>query len=144
MARGDITLFDEGKAYLMDGGWEPADDIKLAILDNTVAPLAADATPALADYTEVGVAGNYVAGGVSLGTYGSMITEAAGVVTFDSAVNPAWAADALNDVDAYWGLIYNDTDVSNLAIGFVDLGGPVDMSAGPLTINWPALGIFTF
>ena len=64
-------------------------------------------------------------------------------MTFDSATNPTWAQDGSNDVDAYWGLIYNDTNGSDLAIGFVDLGGPVDMSAGDLTITWNVSGVFT-
>lgn len=143
MARGDLTVFDEAKAYMIDGGWEAADDIKCAILDNTVAPTAADTTPALADYTEVGAAGTYTAGGTSLGTLGTLVTEAGGTMTFDSATNPTWAQDASNDTDAFWGLIYNDTDAGDLAIAFVDLGGPVDMTAGDLTITWNASGIFT-
>lgn len=143
MAQGDVTVFDEAKAYMIDGGWEAADDIKCAVLDNTVTPTAADATPALGDYTEVGAAGTYVAGGTSLGTLGTLVTEAAGTMTFDSATNPTWAQDPSNDTDAFWGLIYNDTDVGKLAIAFVDLGGPVDMTAGDLTITWNASGIFT-
>ena len=143
MARGDYVTFEEAKAYMMDGGWEAADDIKIAILDNTTTPTASDATPALADYTEVGTAGTYTAGGTSIGTWGNFITEAGGTVTGDSATNPTWAQDASNDTDAYWGLLYND-DQSDAAIGFIDLGGPVDMSAGPLTINGNASGYFTF
>lgn len=143
MATGDVTVFDEAKAFMIDGGWEAADDIKCAILDNTTAPTAADATPALGDYTEVGTAGSYVAGGTSLGTLGTLVTEAAGTMTFDSATNPTWAQNASNDTDAYWGLIYNDTDAGDLAIAFVELGGPVDMAAGSLTITWNASGIFT-
>lgn len=143
MARGDVTVFDEAKAYLIDGGWEAVDDIKVAILDNTVAPTAGDTTPALGDYTEVGAAGTYVAGGTSLGNLGTLVTEAAGTMTFDSATNPTWAQDPANDVDAHWALIYNDTDAGKLAIAFLDLGGPVDMSAGDLTITWDANGIFT-
>lgn len=143
MATGDVTVFDEAKAYMIDGGWEPADDIKCAILDNTTTPAAGDTTPALADYTEVGTAGTYVAGGTSLGNLGTAVTEAAGVMKFDSATNPTWAQHASNDVDAWWALLYNDTQVGDPAIGFVELGGPVDMSAGDLTITWNASGIFT-
>lgn len=143
MAQGDITFFDEAKAFMIDGGWEAADDIKCAILDNTTTPAAADATPALGDYTQVGSAGTYVAGGTSLGNLGTLTTEAAGTMTFDSATNPTWAQNASNDVDAYWALIYNDTDAGDLALCFVDLGGPADMSAGDLTITWNASGIFT-
>lgn len=143
MATGDVTVFDEAKAYMIDGGWESADDIKCAILDNTAAPTASDATPALGDYTQVGTAGTYTAGGTSLGNLGTCVTEAAGTMTFDSATNPTWAQDGSNDSDAYWGLIYNDTDAGDAAIAFVELGGPVDMSAGDLTITWNASGIFT-
>ena len=143
MAQGDITFFDEAKAFMIDGGWEATDDIKCAILDNTTTPAAADATPALGDYTQVGAAGTYTAGGTSLGNLGTCVTEAAGTMTFDSATNPTWAQDGSNDTDAYWGLIYNDTDAGDLALCFVDLGGPVDMSAGALTITWNASGIFT-
>jgi hypothetical protein len=64
-------------------------------------------------------------------------------MTFDSATNPTWAQNAGNDVDAYWGIIYNYTDAGKDALAFVDLGGPVDMSAGDLTITWSASGIFT-
>jgi len=143
MATGDVTVFDEAKAYMIDGGWEAADDIKCAILDNTTTPAAGDTTPALGDYTQVGSGGTYTAGGTSLGTLGTLVTESGGTMTFDSATNPSWAQDASNDTDAYWGLIYNDTDAGDLAIAFVELGGPVDMSAGALTITWNGSGIFT-
>lgn len=143
MARGDVVVFNESKAYLIEGGWEAADDIKVAICDNTTAPTAATATPALGDFTQVGTAGSYVSGGTSLGNIGTMTTQAGGTVTFDSATNPSWAQNASNDTDAYWGIIYNDTDAGDLAIAYVDLGGPVDMSAGSLTITWNASGIFT-
>ena len=130
MATGDLTVFDEAKAYMIDGGWEAADDIKCAILDNTTAPTAADTTPALADYTEVGAAGSYTAGGTSLGSLSTLVTEAGGTMTFDSGTNPTWAQNASNDTDAYWALIYNDTQAGDPAIAFVELGGPVDMAAG--------------
>ncbi len=143
MATGDVTVFDEAKAYMIDGGWESADDIKVAILDNTTTPAAGDTTPALADYTQVGAAGSYTAGGTSIGNLGTVVTEAAGTMTFDSATNPSWAQNGSNDTDAWWGLIYNDTDASDRAIAFVELGGPVDMSAGSLTITWNGSGIFT-
>lgn len=143
MATGDVTVFDEAKAYMIDGGWESADDIKCAVLDNTTAPTAGDTTPALGDYTEVGAAGTYTAGGTSLGNLGAAVTESGGTMTFDSSTNPTWAQDGSNDTDAYWGLIYNDTQAGDPAIAFVELGGPVDMSAGALTITWNASGIFT-
>jgi len=143
MARGDLYVFDEAKAHMIDGGFEPADVLKCAILDNTLAPTVADAIPALGLYTEVGSGGTYVAGGESLGALGDAVTEAGGVMKFDSAVDPTWALNAGNDTDAYWGLIYNSTDVGKRAFAYVDLGGPVDMQAGDLTVTWNAAGIFT-
>lgn len=143
MARGDITFFEEALDDAFFGGWATTDDIKCAILDNTVAPTAADATPALGDYTEVGAAGTYTAGGTSLGNWGTLSVESGGTLTFDSGTNPTWAQDASNDTDAYWALLYNDTQAGDPAFAFVDLGGPVDMSAGALTVTWNASGIFT-
>ena len=141
MARGDFTVFDEAKGYMIDGGWAAADDIKCAILDNTTAPAAGDTTPALSDYTQVGSGGTYVSGGTSLGNLGTCVTEAAGTMKFDSSTNPTWAQDAGNDTDAYWALVYHVS--SGKALGFLDLGGPVDMSAGDLTVTWNASGLFT-
>ena len=143
MATGDITFFEEALDTAFFGGWATSDDIKCAVLDNTTAPTAADATPALGDYTEVGTAGSYAAGGVSLGTWGALSTEAGGTLTFDSGTNPSWAQNGSNDTDAHWGLLYNDTQAGDPAFAFVELGGPVDMSAGSLTITWNASGIFT-
>lgn len=143
MARGDITFFEEALDDAFFGGWATTDDIKCAILDNTVDPTAADATPALGDYTEVGAAGTYTAGGTSLGNWGTLSVESGGTLTFDSGTNPTWAQDASNDTDAYWALLYNDTQAGDPAFAFVDLGGPVDMSAGALTVTWNASGIFT-
>ncbi len=143
MATGDVTFFEEALDDAFFGGWATSDDIKCAILDNTATPTAAFATPALGDFTEVGSAGSYTAGGTSLGTWDALSTEAAGVLTFDSATNPTWAQNASNDTDAWWGLLYNDTQVGDPAFAFVELGGPVDMSAGALTITWNASGIFT-
>lgn len=143
MARGDITFFEEALDDAFFGGWATTDDIKCAVLDNTVTPTAADATPALGDYTEVGAGGTYTAGGTSLGAWDTLSVEAAGTLTFDSGTNPTWAQDAGNDTDAYWALLYNDTQAGDPAFAFVDLGGPVDMSAGALTITWSGSGIFT-
>ncbi len=143
MATGDFIVFDEAKAYLLDGGFEASDDIKCAVIDDTVTPSAASATPVLGDFTQVTASGTYTTGGTSLGNLGTLVTEASGTMTFDSSTNPTWAADASNDTDAWWGIVYNDTDGTDRAIGFVELGGPVDMVAGSLTITWNSSGLFT-
>jgi len=143
MAAGDVIVFEESKAVILSGGWEAADSIKIAILDNGTPPTPSDATPQLGDYSEVGAAGSYVVGGLVLDTWTTMVAEAAGVMTFDTGTNPNWAQNGSNDTDAFWGLVYNVTQAGNLAICYVELGGPVDMSAGDLTITWNASGIFT-
>lgn len=143
MARGDVTVFNEAKAKMIDGDWASTDDFYLAIMDNTTTPTAATTTPVFSDFTEVGAAGSYIANGTLLGSLATLVTEAAGVMTFDSTVNPTWAQNASNDTDAFWGIIYNFTDAGKDAVAFVDLGGPVDMAAGALTVTWNASGIFT-
>ena len=143
MATGDITWFNEARTLDYFAGWAGTDTIKVAILDNTTAPTASTATPALGDFTQVGTGGTYVSGGTSLGDWATVWSQSGGTGTMDSTTNPTWAQDASNDTDAYWGLIYNGTQAGNPAIAFVDLGGPVDMSAGSLTITWNASGIAT-
>ncbi len=143
MATGDIVWFEEARTLDYFAGWAASDDIKLAICDDTATPAAATATPALGDFTQVGAAGSYTAGGTSLGNWGTVWSEAAGTGTMDSATNPTWAQNASNDADAYWGILYNDTQAGDPAFAFVDLGGPVDMSAGSLTVTWNASGIAT-
>ena len=142
MATGDVFIFEEAMAYMLDGGWEALDDIKVAIIRDTVTPIVGQASPTLATYTEVTTTTEYLAGGTSIGDWGTLISQTSGVLKFDSTTNPSWAQDALGDTGAYWGLIYNDT-AANVAIGFVELTGPFNMSTGDLTITWAAGGIFT-
>jgi hypothetical protein len=143
MAQGDVVVFDEAKAKMLAGDWASTDVFYLAICDNTTTPTASTATPVIGDFTQVGAAGTYTTNGTSLGALSTLVSEAAGTMTFDSATNPTWAQDASNDTDAYWGIIYNFTDAGKDALAFVDLGGPVDMTAGDLTVTWNASGIFT-
>ena len=143
MATGDLIVFDEAKAKMLSGNWASTDVFYCAICDNTTTPTAATATPVIGDFTQVGAAGSYVTNGTSLGALSTLVSEAAGTMTFDSATNPTWAQDASNDVDAYWAIIYNFTDAGKDALAFVELGGPVDMSAGALTVTWNASGLFT-
>ena len=143
MARGDLVVFEEAMAKMLDGDWASTDHFYCAICDNTVAPTAATATPTLGDFTEVGTSGTYVSGGTDLGALSALVTEADGVVTFDSTTNPTWAQNASNDNDAYWANVYNYTDAAHDALCYVDLGGPVDMTAGDLTVTWNNSGLFT-
>lgn len=144
MAAGDLTLFEEFSKQLGEEKHNfSTDTLKLGIVDNTVTPTAGDATPAWADYSanEVSSAGGYVAGGIAL--TGVTFTEVAGVATLDDTGNISLAQDAGGFTNGYWGILYNDTEATDMAIAFVDLGGPVSEQAGPITINWGASGIAT-
>lgn len=143
MARGDLVIFEEALAKMLDGDWASTDHFYCAICDNTATPTADFATPVLGDFTEVGNGGTYVTGGTDLGTLADLVAEAGGTMTFDSAVNPTWAQDVGNDVDAFWAIVYNFTDAGKDCLCYVDLGGPVDMTAGDLTVTWNASGLFT-
>jgi hypothetical protein len=143
MATGDITFFNAALLTAFCGGWATSDDIKCAICDNTTTPTAATATPALGDFTQVGTGGSYVAGGTSLSTWNGNGSVGGSTLTWDSTTNPTWAQNASNDTDAHWGILYNDTQAGDDAFAFIELGGPVDMSTGSLTITWNASGIFT-
>lgn len=143
MAAGDYHTFYEAKAFLIDGGFESADDVKVALVTSATTPTQSTATPTLSDFTEVTAGGNYTAGGISIGSLGSLITQSSGLVTADSATNPSWAQHASNPTNARWAIVYNDTDATDQAIGYVDLGTTIDMTAGSLTITWNASGLFT-
>lgn len=143
MAQGDLKVFTTAKEWMGDGTIDlDTHTFKLAICDNTVTPTVSTVTPTLGDFTEVGTLGTYVAGGTALTV---TWVESGGTVTFDSSTNPSWAQHASNDIDAYWGIIYDDTDTTgpDAALAFIDLGGPVDMTAGDLTVNFGASGVFT-
>lgn len=144
MAQGDLVVFNTAKEWLADGTFDlDTNSFKCAILDNTTAPTATTATPTLADFTEVGSAGTYTAGGDAITL---TWVESAGTVTLDSSVNPTWAQNGSNDVDAYWALVYQTgthNTILDAALCYIDLGGPVNMQAGDLTVTFNVSGILT-
>lgn len=142
MAQGDVTVFNAAFEEAIEN-WAGTDTLKCAILDNTTAPAAGTATPALGDFTEVGTAGSYTAGGISIGTVADFVSFSGGTTTFDSTTDPQWTQNASNDTDAYWGLIYNDDQAGDPAFAFVELDGPIDMSSGALQITWNSSGLAT-
>lgn len=128
---------------MLEGNWASTDEFYCAICDNTATPAADTATPVIGDFTQVGTGGTYVDGGLTLGALSVLVSQSGAVMTFDSATNPTWAKHASNDTDAYWAIVYNYTDAGKDCLCFVDLGGPVDMTAGALTVTWHESGIFT-
>ena len=148
MARGDLSVFEEAKAYIIDGGWEAADQIWLGLVTNSPPVVVSDAVPAYGsggttNYTAIATAGAYGVGGELLDTLGNMIVEVAGTVTFDdTGAFVTWAQNGASPQTAMFGIVYHYT--TKLAIAMIDLAGPIDMQAGDLTITWNASGIFTF
>jgi hypothetical protein len=150
MAVGDLVVFEEAKAYMIDGGWEAADVVKVTLITAAVTATAADAVPgmnvgATIQYTEVTAGGNFVAGGETLDTLANCVTEAAGTMTFDdTGPSVTWAQDPSNPTNAVQAIVYNSSDTGlERAIAFIDLGGTINMTAGALTITWNASGLFT-
>ena len=150
MAQGDLVVFEEAKAYMVDGGWEPADSIKVMITSDT--PTAADPVPgrnagATTTYTEVAAGGTYSSGGEVLDTLDSCVTEAAGTMTFDdTGATVTWAQNGANPQDGKYAVVYNSSDTGlERGICFIDLNNTavVDMQAGDLTITWNGSGMFT-
>lgn len=141
MAQGDLVIFDEAKKAFFDGTHDlDTHTFRCALVNNATVPTTGDTTPVLGDYTELAAGGNYAAGGITLV---AVLSEVGGTVTYDFTTNPLWLQDAANPVNAYWAIIYNDTNAGKEAIGFVDLGGVFDMTTGDLAVNWNASGFFT-
>lgn len=143
MAAGDLTVFQEFTLQLGEAKHNfSSNSFKLGIINNTAAPTAGDTTPTWGDYSanEVTAAGGYTAGGITLTSV--TFAEVGGVATFDAA-NIALAQNGSGFTNAYWAIIYNDTEATDMAIAFIDLGGPVSEQAGPVNINFNASGIIT-
>jgi hypothetical protein len=149
MARGDITVFNEALAYLIDGDFGSTDSIKIALVDNTTTPTAADSVPGFAAGATTNFqpneesGGNVTAGGIALDTLANMVSQTSGTLTFDdTGATHQWAQNASNPTNVYWAIIFNDTDTAKRAIAFMDMGGPLNMTAGDTTVTWHANGIF--
>jgi hypothetical protein len=143
MARGDLTVFEE---FSLDLGKEvhnfSSDTLKLALIDNSSAPTAGDATPVWGDYSANEVSGTgYTAGGESLS--GVTWTEAGGVATLDDTGNVTWSQNGAGPTNIYYAILYNDTAASDQAICFIDMGGPVSLQDADVDVVWNASGILT-
>lgn len=141
MARNDLTVFEESSKQLGDGEYNLSSNvIKLGIVDNTITPTAGDTTPTWGDFStnEVSTAGGYLAGGLTL--LNVTYSEVGGVSTLD-ADDISLALNALGFTDGYWAIIYDDTNLTDMALCFIDLGGPVSEQAGQIDFIWNASGI---
>jgi len=145
MARNAWVTFEEFSKDLANGVHNlGSDTFIVALVDNTATePVAGTATPRWADFSgnEVADGNGYTSPGATLS--GTSIAEAAGVSTFDDTGNVTWSQNASGFENAYWAILYNDSATNKEAVGFLDLGGPVSLVTGDLTITWNASGVLT-
>ena len=142
MARGDAVTFEEFVLYLGAGAHDMDNDtFNVYLVTNAVAPTAADANPRYGiAYTECTAGGAYSAKGETIAA--TSYVEAAGVGTFDGT-DVTWAKTAGSPTDAYYAVVFNDTNGTDQAVQFIDLGGPVSIVDGDLSITWHASGLTT-
>lgn len=148
MAQGDLTLFNEFSSELLSSTHNLAsggDTIRVALI--TTLPTASQTSPTLSDFTEVTGTG-YTSGGESIATGQSVTNVSGSTYRYDSTNNPSWTQNGSGPTNIIAALIYNDTDPSDKAIGFIDMttdGGttPISLQAGNVSITWNASGILT-
>lgn len=141
MARGDIKWFAQGlhdlgnKLHDMDG-----DDWRMGIVTNATVPAVSTAAPHWGGTGTTNFATNQVATGTAytgplvLGTESWVLTATG--AQFRISSDASIAQDASGFSNAYWGIIYNNTDANKRAVAYVDLGGPVSNTGGAVTFGW--------
>ena len=146
MARGDLHWFESALIALgnkeidLDG-----DTIKVAIIDNTTTLTTTLATPAWGAGGSTDLSANECATG---STYTGPITLAKAWPMDNTPVLGIDIVQIDQDAttgfqDGYWATVYDDTHANKLALGYLDLGGPIDLRAGPLRLRFnadPTLG----
>jgi hypothetical protein len=148
MAQGDIVVFAQFK---LDVGLEihqlETDTIKLGLVTNVVTPTETTSDPRWGSGGSTNLAtnqvtpgGNYSSGGPAIANNTYTLNSA--TTTFDGD-DISILQDASNPTNARWGIIYNDTAAGKQAIGFLDLGGDTDLTAGDFSVTFNASGIFT-
>ena len=148
MALGEFQVFNEFAISIGEKKIDlETDSIKMALIDDTVTPTAADATPMWAAGSDVDYDGNevsgtgYTAGGIAL-TAPELVLSGA-VATFDATADLVWSQNGAGFDNARWGILYDFDDAAKSCIGFLDLGGDVGNVAGDLTIAFAEAGILT-
>ncbi len=146
MAAGDVVFFDQWLVDVQEGVHNMETDvIKVGFTDGTTTPAATTSDPRWGaggttnfSSEEVTPGGNYSAGGPTIANNSVTLTGGAGVFDGDDI---SVLQNASNPTNARWGIIYNDTAAGKNALGFVDYGASIDMSAGDFSIAWNASGI---
>lgn len=149
MAAGDIIIFDQ---FLVDVGLEVhnlnTDTFKIAFIGNSVTPAVTTSDPRwgagggtnLSSDEQSG--GNFTASGTALTN--STYTLVSGQGKFDADDPSTFTQNVSNPTAIYHAIIYNDTATGKQAICSIEMGGPVDASAGDVTVTFNASGIATF
>ncbi|NNF97492.1 MAG: hypothetical protein HKM94_11250 [Halobacteria archaeon] len=143
MARGDFKLFDNVCLLIGTTKYDLANDtLKMGIITSAATPVATQADPKWGTYSanEVTTNAAYAAGGPALSSVA--FTASSNVATLDSSAITI-SQNSSGSAACFWGILYDDTHSSDAALGFVDLGGPVDQTAGDITITPNASGWLT-
>lgn len=146
MAAGDIIFFDQFLVDVQEGLHDLENDtIKLGLVTSVVTPSATTSDPRWGAGGGTNLATNQVTPGGNYSSGGSTIANNSVVLSSGAAVfdgdDISIAQNASNPTNARWAPIYNDTDTGKRAIGYVDLGAAIDLSAGAFAIAWNAGGI---
>ena len=145
MARNDWVTFEGFGLDLANGVHNlGSDTFSVRLITNAATIPAADtATPRWADFSanECTQGGGYTTGGITLTGVSTALVGA--VTTFDSTMEPTWTATAGSPTDIYYCVLVNNTATNDECVGFLDMGGPVSMVAGDVSVAFNASGIAT-
>lgn len=136
-----ISLYNQTAKLFAEGSNAVGDTYRVALYTT--------ATFNAANTTLAGVTGTQVANGNGYTTGGAALTNVAvtTVTTNDAkfdADDVTWTASG-GSITASYAILYNDTDVNDPPIAFIDFGGSESAGAGTdFKIVWNASGIFTF
>ena len=136
MARGDFTLFGNFAQDLAAGIHDlSADTLKMGIITTVVTPLTSHSSAKWATWSanQVSTDDSQYAEPLTLASVA--LTTVSSVVSMLDSDNISLTQNSSAFTDAGWGILYNEDGSSDQAIGYLDLDGPVDLTAGPITIT---------
>lgn len=141
MAQGDIHWFGQGLFECLSKQHDLANDVlKLSIVDASITPTITTVLPHFGGAgttnfasAQVPTGGSSYTGPITLAN--KTLVQVAGVTKLRADIINA-AQDASGFTNGRWGIIFNFTDASKRALGFVDLGGVISLVSAPLAIDW--------
>jgi hypothetical protein len=136
-----IALYNHSTRLFANGTFTAADTYRVKLL--TAATFdATDVTLADTGGTEVANANGYTTNGVAL-TGVAFTTVTTNDAKLD-ANDASWTATG-GSITASYGILYNDTNVDNAPIAFLDFGGSETANSGTdFRVVWNANGIVTW